>query len=105
NKLENNWSRNLRDVYLKMAANENEDQQIRHIVLKRLKSKPSTEACGVMVKILEESTNDDIRDDAAVILKLNFPKGPKFKSSDDPEVRQKALDFWKSWWQQKHKDS
>lgn len=100
-KLENNWSRNLRDMYHKLALNENEEAAIRALALKRLKSKPALETAGVMVQLLTTTTNDEIRDDAAVILKLNYPKGPKFKSADPPEERQKALDFWKNWWQQK----
>ncbi len=102
-KFETGWTRNLRDMYIKLAVNESEDESIRFNALKRLKSKPSLEVAGAMVQILEGSTNDDLRDEAGVILKLNFPKGPKFKSSDPPEDRQKALDFWRNWWQQKSK--
>lgn len=102
-KIENGWTRNLRDMYIKLATTETEDENVRFIALKRLKSKPSTEVAGAMVKILEGSTNDDIRNEAGVILKLNHPKGPKFKSSDSPEERQKALDFWSQWWRQKSK--
>jgi hypothetical protein len=100
-KIEAGWSRNLRDMYHRLALDEKEDITIRLLAVKRLKSKPSVDTAGVMVKILEESTSDELRDDAAVILKLNNPKGPKFKSSDPPEDRQKALDFWRSWWRQK----
>ncbi len=103
NKIDSGWSRNLRDMYIKLATNESEDENIRFTALKRMKSKPSVEVAGAMVKILEGSTNDDLRDEAGVILKLNFPKGPKFKSSDSPDDRQKALDFWRNWWQQKNK--
>lgn len=102
-KFESAWTRNLRDMYIKLAVNENEDESIRFNALKRLKSKPSLEVAGAMVRILEGSTHDDIRNEAGVILKLNFPKGPKFKSGDTPEDRQKALDFWRNWWQQKSK--
>lgn len=100
-KVEAGWSRNLRDMYHKLASNQNEDPDIRTLSIRRLKSKPSLETAGVMVKILEDSTDDDIRDEVAVILKLNNPKGPKWKASDPPEERQKALDFWRSWWRQK----
>lgn len=98
-KVEGSWTRNLRDMYIRIATNESEDENLRFSALKRLKSKPSKEVAGAMVKILEGSTNDDIRDEAGVILKLNHPKGPKFKSSDSPDDRQKALDFWRNWWQ------
>ncbi len=101
NKVEANWSRNLRDMYIKLASNEAEDPVIRSLSLTRLKSKPSPETAGAMVKILEESKNDEVKDDAATILKLNNPKGPRYKSSDSPEDKQKALDFWRSWWRQK----
>jgi hypothetical protein len=101
NKIEGGWSRNLRDMFNKLAADESEDVSVRTLALKRLRSKPSVETAGAMVKIIESSTNDDLRDDAGVILKLNNPKGPKFKSSDSPEDRQKAIDFWRSWWRQK----
>lgn len=101
NKIEAGWSRNLRDMYHKLAVDEKEDIGIRSLALKRLKSKPALETAGVMVKILEEAKDNDLRDDAAVILKLNYPKGPKFKSSDTPEEQQKAIEFWRNWWRQK----
>lgn len=102
-KLDTGWSLNLRDMYIKLVTNENEDENIRFTSLRRLKSKPSLPVVGAMVRILENSTNDDIRNEAGVILRLNYPKGPKFKSSDPPKDRQKALDFWRNWWQQKNK--
>lgn len=97
-KLERTWSSNLRDLYHKLLLNPNEDSDLQEVALRRLKRKPSKETSGVMVQFLEQSTHDDLKDDAGVILKVFYPKGPKYSSKLSPGERAKALDFWRNWW-------
>ncbi|MGE4132707.1 MAG: hypothetical protein AB7F86_13775 [Bdellovibrionales bacterium] len=99
------WSPNLRRMYHKLALSETEDSSIRMMALKRLKQKPALETCGVMLKILETSQDPDIQDEASTILKLNNPKGPKFKSNSSEEERKKALEYWRTWWRDKQKSN
>lgn len=99
-KLDGAWSRNLRDLYHKFLTDYNEDHDVQEIALKRLKRKPSKETSGVMVQFLENSPNEDLKDDAGVILKLFYPKGPKFSSRLSASEKAKALDFWRNWWSQ-----
>lgn len=97
-KLERTWSSNLRDLYHKMVLNPSEDPDIQEIAMRRLKRKPSKETSGVMVQFLEQSTRDDLKDEAGVILKVFYPKGPKYSSKLSPGERAKALEFWRNWW-------
>ncbi len=95
------WSQNLRIMYHKLLLDEKESKAIRSLAIKRLKSKPAASTVCVMARIIEESTDDDLRDDAGIVLRLNNPKAPKFKTSDPPETRQTAIDFWRNWCRQK----
>lgn len=74
-KLENNWSRNLRDCYHKLLLDRNEDHDIQAIALKRLHGKPSKETAEVMVKFVEQTNDEDFKKLANQIIKINSPKG------------------------------
>jgi len=104
-KMDATWSPNMRDVYHKILNNTGEDGTIQGIAIKRLKRKPSIETAGEMIKFIESSTDDDLKREAGIVLKLQNPKGPKYNPSSSAEEKAKALEFWRNWWKQNSKSS
>lgn len=98
-KLENVWSRNLRDLYLWQLVNES-DSQVQAIALRRLRRKPSMAGLEPIIQFLEKSTNDDLKKEAVSILKIQNPKGPKYDPSASQDEQAKAVEFWRNWWNQ-----
>jgi hypothetical protein len=99
--LEPTWSPNLRALYHKLLLQPGADADIQEIALQRLKRKPSVETAGVVIRFLEESTNNDLKREAGVILKLQNPKGPKYNPGAPAAEQEKTLQFWRNWWKQK----
>lgn len=97
-KLENFWSPNLRDLYHKLVLGRNEDTKIQAIALRRLKAKPSPETAGVMVQLLDQTQDGEVRRTATQILKTTNPKGPLFNPNASAHDREESLEYWRRWW-------
>ena len=104
-KLEGLWSRNLRDVYHKMVLNLHEDPALQRQAMERLKRKPSLETSGVMVRVLTQTRDEDMKRIAGQILKTYYPKGPLYKPSLRDTEKAKAIEYWNRWWKQNSKES
>lgn len=101
--LEGSWSRNLRDIYHEILLNPEMDGDLRMQALKRLKRKPSLATAGVMVKVISEATDEYLREEAGIILRLQHPKGPRYNRSSSASERNKTVEFWRKWWQQRQR--
>ncbi|MBX3022807.1 MAG: hypothetical protein KF799_14125 [Bdellovibrionales bacterium] len=102
-KMDATWSPNMRDAYHKMLLNPSEDEAIQGLAIKRLKRKPSAETAGVLIQFLESSSNDDLKTEAAIALRLQNPKAPKWTANSSDAEKAKALEFWRNWWKQNSK--
>ncbi|MGE3680662.1 MAG: hypothetical protein AB7G93_02975 [Bdellovibrionales bacterium] len=103
NKIEGTWSPNLRQLYHRLVLALGEDPEIQRLAMLRLKRKPSKETAGVMIQYLESGTDEDLKDQAGAILRLYNPKAPRYRSKAPLAEREKALEFWRSWWSQNRK--
>lgn len=97
-KLEGGWSRNLRDLYLAMVLDPEENSDNKRVALSRLKRKPSVETAGVMVQVLSQGKDEDLRRIAGQILKTQNPKGPLYKPTMPLAEKNKAIEYWNNWW-------
>jgi hypothetical protein len=53
-----------------------------------------------MVEFMQNpGTDESLKEQAGGILKLFYPKGPKYKGSHTE--RSKAMRFWREWWSKK----
>lgn len=99
-KLEGAWSPNLRALYHRLVREEPGDDALKLTALKRLKRKPSLESAGVMIDVLASDAGEDVKRDAAIILKLQNPKGPKYAPKASAAERAKTIEFWRQWWKE-----
>lgn len=102
-KLEGAWSPNLREAYHRILLNPQEDLDLQVTAINRLKRKPSLETSGVMVKVLSEHKDEDIKRIAGQILKAYNPKGPLYKNTLPAAEKAKVIEFWNNWWNQNRK--
>lgn len=96
-KLEGQWSRNLRDVYHKIILDQEENPQLQEIAIRRLKGKPTMATALVMAKVLERTSNENFKRTASQILKLNYDKGPLYNPHASASERAKVVSFWSEW--------
>lgn len=54
------WSRNLRDLYHKILNETPGDEDFQRLALQRLRTKPAQETAGVVVGLLNRTTNEDL---------------------------------------------
>lgn len=97
-KLENFWSPNLRDLYHKLVLGQETDPKIQAIALRRLKAKPSMETAGVMIQLLDQTQDVEVRRTATQILKTTHPKGPLYNPNASAHDREESVEYWRQWW-------
>lgn len=102
-RLDETWSRNLRELYHRLLDTHSEDPEFKQMALKRLRSKPSLETSGVMVRFLKEAEDEELKALAGQVLKAHYPKGPLYKPTLSEKEKAKALEFWNNWWIQNQK--
>ncbi len=96
-KLEGNWSPNLRDLYHHLVLEAAAGPEVKALAIKRLKGKPAKETALVMAKFLSQSDDEDLKKSASQILKINFSKGPLYNPDGTAEEKHKAVEFWTQW--------
>lgn len=92
------WSRNLRDLYHKILNETPGDEDFQRLALQRLRTKPAQETAGVVVGLLNRTTNEDLKKIAGQILKSNNPKGPLYNPKASKKDKAKVIQFWNRWW-------
>jgi hypothetical protein len=96
-KLQSKYSRNLHDLYRKFVLSADQDTQIKHIAMQRLRLKPTKETALTMAKYLQVGDDEAMKKTASQILKTHNPKGPLYKPSASATERAAVVSFWTQW--------
>jgi hypothetical protein len=85
-------------MYARILEEPLQDPRLSKIALDRLRSKPSAENAGAVVKFLENSSDPDLKKMATQILKIQNPKGRLFDPAQSPEQQRQVVEEWSRWW-------
>ena len=96
-RLETTWSNNLSNLYRRLALEPNADPRLTAVALKNLKRKPSRSTAAILVEVLESTQPEDLKRDAANLLRLQNAKGPKYVKETAPRERARVIEYWRTW--------
>ncbi len=97
-RLQGSWSRNLRDLYHRLLLNPAASPADKHTALSHLRRKPSKETAGVIVELLSNTRDEELRQMATQVLRTQNPKGPLYNPTGSAMERSNAVEYWNNWW-------
>lgn len=94
-KLGASWSESLKRAYQQCLLSDSNETDVRLLCLQKLKRRPTENNLRVVFSLIEQTENPRLLREAADVLRIKNPDGPRF--SDDTNLEEFRQE-WKRWW-------
>ncbi len=96
NNLGPTWSKAIKNAFHRVILDSNDNNQIKSLIVSKIKRKPTLENMKVLVRGLTKTENIELLRSITKVLKILNPKGPIIEP-DEPEKVNEQIRSWQKW--------